>query len=202
MNPKELQDQVKLSQDMILKAQQICAKLHSSVNEQLLKSDVSDGFFKDPTAALMEEDVIREAPQHFIALAAFISQSVEGLQNAFLILNAKVDALSAALQESVNCVQKANDATLSLVKAATEEIPVTHFTATPQFTREQMLKAAQQKANSAFDGYSRQQIADALFNLVQANKCQIKDITKFEQSGTISPDIKDLVIEELKKITA
>ena len=35
MNSKELQDQMKLSQDMILKAQQVCAKLHSSVNEHL-----------------------------------------------------------------------------------------------------------------------------------------------------------------------
>ena len=200
MNVNDLDNQINLSREMLQKAQTVCAKLHSSVNEQLLKTDVSDGFFKDPQSAILEEDVIKSAPPHFIALAAFISQAVEGMQNAILLLDAKIDAVSAAMNESMGYMKKANDSTLDLVKAVTSEVPVSQFSAAQPLTREQIAKANQRK--TGLENFSRQQISNALFNLVQDHKAEIKDITKFEQSGNIAPGLVPLVLEEIKKTKA
>lgn len=196
MNQKDFNQQITLTRENLQKASLICAALDRKVNEDLIKADISAGFYKNPQEAILEEQAIKEAPQHFIALAAYMSQAVEGLQNAFLVLNAKVDALANAFAQSNDHVSKAIAAQEEIVKAFVNETPSTFFKAQPQFSQAQQRVITEELQ---FKNATRGQIIAALERLCEGNKVPLTEISYFESTGKVHAEHEGLVKEYLTK---
>lgn len=185
-------EQFNVTKQQIARAAEICQQVGDLLKankpeKDLTKSSPSDEFFQDPASVILSEDAIRTAPESFVALAAFIAQAVEGLQNGFNILNQKVDYLMGKYAETTSAVLKAQSDTLDLVKASLDAVPATGFRAPAAFVPQQPIaKANGQEPTKAF-------IIDQLERFVELKKATTQDVALFETSNRLAPHLKEMI---------
>lgn len=186
-------EQFNVTKQQIARAAEICQQVGDLLKankpeKNLTKSSPSDEFFQDPASVILSEDAIRTAPESFVALAAFIAQAVEGLQNGFNILNQKVDYLMGKYAETTGAVLKAQSDTLDLVKASLDATPATGFRAPAAYVPQQqpMQKANGQEPTKAF-------IIDQLERFVELKKATTQDVALFESSNRLAPHLKEMI---------
>jgi hypothetical protein len=185
-------EQFNVTKQQIARAAEICQQVGDLLKankpeKDLTKSSPSDEFFQDPASVILSEDAIRTAPESFVALAAFIAQAVEGLQNGFNILNQKVDYLMGKYAETTGAVLKAQSDTLDLVKASLDATPATGFRAPAAYVPQQpMQRAKGQEPTKAF-------IIDQLEHFVELKKATIQDVALFESSNRLAPHLKEMI---------
>jgi hypothetical protein len=196
---------IQFTPESLKRASNVCAQLTSllsPVSEEerarLAKCNGADEMYSDPVGAIVEEEAIRQAPPAFLAIAAFLGEAVEGLQNALKIQEAKLDLILKWVTESGLDITKANQETQDLLKAFMEETPAESFRAPAAYVREPLTKAA-------LGGDNRQLKAPKSFyitklqELAEQGKVSPVDVSRFESSNRISDELKDFIELEWKK---
>lgn len=191
MNKANL-EKLNLTKAQIEEASATCKKISELLKankpeKPLDKANPSDEFFDNPQQVVLTEEAIKTAPSAFVALAAFVAQSVEGIQNAISILNDKVDALRNDLAESNGAVLKAQASTLDLVKAIDDQTPATAFRSPAAYIPEH--QAPLNKANQPTRGY----IISKLEKMVENKEATAQDVALFEGSGHLRQDLRDAI---------
>lgn len=188
--------QLSLTKAQITRATNICSQVRELLkakkpDEDLTKTDPEEEFFNNPQEAVLSEEAINTAPDAFIALAAFVAQSVEGLQNAFKVLNQKVDAILNNQAETNEVVLKAQDATLDLLKTELETAPVTQFKSPVAFVQGNLEKAQDSKPPKSY-------VISALEKMVEEGKAYAQDVSRFEVGGHIRPELMEAIMASWK----
>ncbi len=178
----------------IARASNVCAKLSamfSTANKQeqerLVKCNGADEMYDAPIDTLMSEDSINQSTPAFMALAAFVGEAVEGIQNALKIQEAKLDAILQIFAENTDVFAKANQDTLNLLKASMQETPAEQFT---------QMHAPLRKANLGTEGQlniPKSFIMNQLEKMEKEGKISVVELSKVEAGGQLRDDLREII---------
>jgi len=193
MNKQDLQ----ITSQSIARASNVCAKLAQMVSpmsqEQraaLIKCNGQDQMFDNPVDSVMEEEAISQSSPAFMALAAFVGEAVEGIQNALKIQEAKLDAILEYLANDSKDIVKANQDTIDLLKASLRETPL------EKFTPQRPLTKAQQTHRIGTEGtlqIPKSFIINQLEKMVQEGKATVVELSQVEAGGSLRQDLREII---------
>lgn len=172
------------------KASQVCAELVKQYKENsLAKASASEGFFADPKKALLEEEVIQSASPEIQLIAAFVSEAHQSMQDAFKVLDAKLDTLLNSVGTVGDGMLKAFEEQSTLMKAASHA-PIESFRSPAAFVPQETLQKA--SANPTLE-VPKGFIVNFLEKEVEEGRLNPIVVSTFESTGRLPEELKPVI---------
>ena len=160
---------------------EIVEKYGTPSNPDIVKASAVNQLYQNPEQALLEEEVIQNASEPMLCMAAFLAEFAQGMKQAVSIIEQKVDFAISLMTQTSGEVVKANQSTLDIMKAMSNS-------PAEQFQHQNGLEGkeeALEKAAKMGKGIPREFTIGFLEEQASLNKCNMMDIANFENTGKV-----------------
>jgi len=130
-----------MTQEELAKASAVIGQVLQSYNTSPEQVQVEENpILNNPSRALLSEEVIQNAPDYIVVLAAFIGEFADAVSSKLEHLERRIDQIILDSAKGADAVLKATESQMSLMKAL-KEVPAKGFEHAPAFTPRALLQA-------------------------------------------------------------